>query len=142
MPAGADPVAAYRATGLPGAPSSGVWPAGAPEGSSHGNTYADCDDGPTKTYILEHRDDPEVRPFYDLAFAKRPAEELYDLAKDPDQLHNVAGEAAYADARADLAGRLMDELKATGDPRALGKGDVFAAYPYYGRMKHRPPEWK
>jgi len=117
-----------------------LWPAGVPEGSARGQGYADCDGGPTKTYILEHRDDPKVRPFYDLAFAKRPAEELYDLAKDPDQLHNVAGEAAYADARADLARRLMDELKATGDPRALGKGDVFATYPYYGSVKKRPPK--
>ncbi len=118
------------------------WPAGAPVDSTHGNTYADCDDGPTKSYILEHRDDPKVRPFYRLAFAKRPAEELYDLEKDPDQLNNVAGEAAYARIQADLSARLMDDLKATGDPRAHGKGDVFATYPYYGRMKHRPPEWK
>jgi len=43
---------------------------------------------------------------------------------------------------ADLSRRLMDELKATEDPRALGKGDGFATYPYYGRMKHRPAAWK
>jgi len=119
-----------------------LWPAGAPEDSTHGNAYADCDGGPTKTFILEHKADPKVRRYYELAFAKRPAEELYDLAADPDQLHNVAGQPKYAKARADLSRRLMDELKATEDPRALGKGDVFATYPYRGRMKHRPPEWK
>jgi len=116
-----------------------LWPAGAPEDSSKGGAYADCDGGPTKTYILEHKDDPKVRPFYQLAFAKRPEEELYDLKKDPHQLHNVAGQAAYATVQADLRKRLMDELKATGDPRALGAGDAFAGYPYRGRMKHRPP---
>ncbi len=118
------------------------WPAGVPEGSTHGNAYADCDGGPTKSFILEHQDDPKVRPFYRLAFARRPAEELYDLEKDPDQLKNVADDEAYAEVRADLARRLVADLKATGDPRALGRGDVFATYPYYGRMKHRPPEWK
>jgi len=119
-----------------------LWPAGAPEGSPRGVPYADCDGSPTKDYILEHRDDPKVRPFYDLAFARRPAEELYDLQKNPDQRKNVAGEAAYARIRADLSARLMDDLKATGDPRGLGEGDVFATYPYYGRLKHQPPQWK
>ena len=33
---------------------------------------------------------------YDLCFAKRPAEELYDLSKDPEQLNNLASDPAYA----------------------------------------------
>jgi hypothetical protein len=31
-----------------------------------------------------------------------------------------------------LAAALMTELKATKDPRILGKGDAFDKYPYYG----------
>ncbi len=73
---------------------------------------------PTKTYMIEHRDDPGVKRLFDLAVAKRPAEELYDLRKDPDQLNNVADDPSYAKVKEELAARLMAELKATNDPRA------------------------
>jgi len=69
-----------------------------------------------------------------LGFGKRPAEELYDLAEDPDQLNNVAGERRYARVKKKLADTLMAELKATKDPRVLGKGDAFDKYPYYGSL--------
>ena len=100
-------------------------------------TYGDIDDSPTKTYMIEHRDEPDVKRLFDLAVAKRPAEELYDLRKDPDQLNNVADDPSYAKAKEELAARLIAELKATGDPRALGHGDVFDTYPYYGGQ---PPQ--
>ena len=112
------------------------WPAGDPEGGGepyHPNwTYGDIDDSPTKTYLLDHRDEPGVKRLFDLAVAKRPAEELYDLHKDPSQLQNVAGDPSYAQVKEELAARLMAELKATGDPRVLGRGDAFDHYPYYG----------
>jgi arylsulfatase A-like enzyme len=112
------------------------WPAGDPAGGaepySSTRIYGDIDDGPTKTYLLEHRDDPEVKRLFELAVAKRPAEELYDLHKDPEQLNNVAADPAYARAKEDLAARLMAELKATRDPRVVGNGDAFDSYPYYG----------
>ena len=112
------------------------WPAGDPTGGGepyHPNwTYGDIDDSPTKTYMIEHRDDPGVERLLNLAVGKRPAEELYDLRKDPDQLNNVADDPSYAKVKEELAARLMAELKATGDPRALGQGDAFDAYPYYG----------
>ncbi|MHC4437936.1 MAG: heparan N-sulfatase, partial [Planctomycetota bacterium] len=69
-----------------------------------------------------------------LGFGKRPAEELYDLAKDPDQLNNVAGKPEYAKVKKKLAAALMAELKATKDPRVLGKGGAFDHYPYYGSL--------
>ena len=46
--------------------------------------YGDVDDGPTKQYILDHKDEAGMSKFYELCFGKRPAEELYDLKKDPD----------------------------------------------------------
>jgi N-sulfoglucosamine sulfohydrolase len=82
--------------------------------------------------MIKHRDDPKVHSLFELAFAKRPAEELYDLQKDPAQLNNVADQPQYAKARKELADALMTELKATKDPRVLGKGDLFDQYPYYG----------
>ena len=101
-----------------------------PRGTKFG--YADTDASPTKSYMLRHRDDPKVRRQFELAFAKRPAEELYDLQKDPGQLNNVADKAEYAEVKKKLAAALMAELKATKDPRVLGKGDAFDQYPYYG----------
>ena len=74
-----------------------LWPAGDPEMWKAVGPFGDCDDGLTKQYILAHRDDPAVQPFFQLCFGKRPAEELYDLKADPDQLHNLAGQPAYAD---------------------------------------------
>jgi hypothetical protein len=47
----------------------------------------------------------------------RPAEELYDLRADPDQIKNVAADPAHAAARRDLAARLDELLRAAGDPR-------------------------
>jgi len=117
------------------------WPAGDPtkggEPFDPNRVYGDIDDSPTKTYMMEHRDEPEVRPLFELAFAKRPAEELYDLRKDPHQLRNVAADAAYADTKKKLEAALMAELKATGDPRAVGGGDAFDTYPYYGGQQRR-----
>ncbi len=36
----------------------------------------------------------------------------------------------------------MAELRATGDPRVLGKGDVFETYPYYGGMGRKKDSQK
>ncbi|MCP5527982.1 MAG: sulfatase-like hydrolase/transferase [Verrucomicrobiales bacterium] len=108
------------------------WPAGVRTNSERGPGFADCDGSPSKTHLLDHEADPVVKPFFDLAFARRPAEELFDLRTDPDQLVNVAGQPDYAEIQRDLAERLLSELQATGDPRAFGKGDHFRDYPYYG----------
>src|SRR5262245_34017176 len=50
------------------------------------------------------------------AFEHRPKEELYDLAKDPDELKNVAADPAYADVLKDLRAKLKDWQTATKDP--------------------------
>jgi len=105
------------------------WPAADPP------RYRDIDNSPTKTYMMAHRNEVKVAGLFELAFGKRPGEELYDLRKDPGQLSNVAGKAEYAKARKELLAALMAELKATKDPRALGGGDVFDEYPYYGSGK-------
>ncbi len=120
------------------------WPAGAPKGyaqpvdivvsrprGTHYG-YADIDAAPAKSFMLKYRHEPKVAKLFELAFGKRPAEELYDLQKDPAQLNNVAGQSDYAAVKNKLAADLMAELKATKDPRVLGKGDAFDKYPYYG----------
>jgi hypothetical protein len=104
-----------------------------------GNSFADCDNGPTKTFLIQHQNDPGVKKYYDLAFAKRPAEELYDLRQDPDQLVNVAGRADYAKVQRELSEKLTAELKGTQDPRVVGGADKFDQYPYYGGPQKPAP---
>jgi len=94
------------------------WPAGDPELVYAAGTFGDCDESPTKQLIVARRDDPQWARYFELCFAKRPAEELYDLRKDPAQTHNVAGQPEYAAARLRLRGRLEGWMKETGDPRA------------------------
>ena len=94
---------------------------------------SDCDNGPTKTYMVENRDkDAHHRGLYELAFGKRPATELYDLKKDPDQLVNIAADSAYAETVKRLKARLFAELKKTNDPRVTGNGPDFDKFPYLG----------
>jgi arylsulfatase A-like enzyme len=112
------------------------WPAGTEEHQNAfipGAWFADCDNGPTKTYMVENRDkDAEHRRLFDLSFAKRPEFELFDLRKDPIQQKNEAANPEYAEVLKKLAKQLDDELRATGDPRVVGGAEKFDAYPYGG----------
>jgi arylsulfatase A-like enzyme len=81
--------------------------------------YPDMDAGPTKAWLIRHGHEPEWRWLFDFAFAPRPAEELYDLRADPDQVRNVAADPAHAASRRALAARLDEVLRAAGDPRLL-----------------------
>lgn len=92
--------------------------------------FADMDASPTKAWLVAHRNDPQWKPYYDYAFAKRPGEELYDLRKDPEQLTNVAADPAYAGAKRELSERLIKTLTEAGDPRVLGDGGTFDRPPY------------
>ncbi|MBX7122680.1 MAG: sulfatase-like hydrolase/transferase [Opitutaceae bacterium] len=92
--------------------------------------FADMDGGPTKAWMIAHRNDPQWRWLYEHAFGKRPSEELYDLRKDPDQVKNVAGDPNYAEMKAELAAQLIGRLKDAGDPRVVGDGKAFDRSPF------------
>jgi arylsulfatase A-like enzyme len=112
------------------------WPAGDPEFYWAVGPYGDVDNSAAKEALL--RDRPQ--PYFDLCFAKRPAEELYDLRSDPGQVRNVAADPAYAKARAELAARVEQWMRASGDPRAAGPTDVWDRAPYSGpKFKGLPP---
>jgi N-sulfoglucosamine sulfohydrolase len=95
-------------------------------------TLSDMDSSPTKAWLIAQRNNPEWKKYYDRAFAKRPREELYVLADDPDETHNVADDPKYAKVRAELEQRLMDELRRTGDPRLIDDGRFFETAPMAG----------
>ncbi|MBC7979674.1 MAG: sulfatase [Armatimonadetes bacterium] len=97
------------------------WPCGNPE-----LELKDTDKGPTKNWIEGLG---ENNPFWQLAFGKRPKEELYDIKADPDCLNNLATHAEHRTDVLSLRGKLMTELKKQGDPRVLGQGDAFDNYP-------------
>jgi hypothetical protein len=101
------------------------WPAGNPE-----TGYLNCDGSPTKTAVIQGRVQPELRPYWQAAFGKRRSEELYQLIPDPDCVTNLAAHAAFAPTTATLRARLFEALRAQADPRLLGDGDRFDAFPY------------
>jgi hypothetical protein len=90
--------------------------------------------------MMRNREKPRVRALFQLAFDKRPPEELYDLKKDPFQMNNVAAQRSYENVRRKMAQRLQAALKETQDPRALGGEAKWDQYPYYGNPKFRPRE--
>lgn len=98
-------------------------------------TYSDMDKGASKTFLLSKKSDPAIRPYFALSFGQSPAEELYDLKKDPDEVTNVAANPAYQATKKQLRNRLLAWMRETNDPRQNGKGDEFDHYPYYFRNK-------
>jgi arylsulfatase A-like enzyme len=108
------------------------WPAGDPEMYFAVGPFGDIDGGPSKDLLLERRNDPATTRFFELATAKRPAEELYDLKKDPDQLRNVAGQREYESDQKQLKSTLEKWMRDTHDPRISQDDDRWDKYPYYG----------
>ena len=114
------------------------WPAGDPEMYVAVGPYGDIDGGPSKTLLLERRNDPAIARFFALATAKRPAEELYDLQADPSQLINVAGDPKHGATKTRLRRELDEWMRTTGDPRATTDDDRWDRYPYYGQPAKTP----
>ncbi|MCB1022145.1 MAG: hypothetical protein KDC27_19600, partial [Acidobacteria bacterium] len=104
------------------------WPTGGPDFVSSNKTFhGDVDACPTKTFMVEHRE--EFPGEYALGFGKRPAEELYALANDPGQVRNLADDPAHAEQKQQLSARLEAYLRETGDPRIDGQ-DPWQSYVY------------
>ena len=96
------------------------------------NTFAafgDYDASPTKAWIIKNRNQ-ENEKYYQFAFGKRPKEELYEIESDPFQINNLADDPDFTSVKNQLKEQLMNELKATGDPRVTGDGKTFERMPY------------
>jgi len=109
------------------------WPACNPE-TGLGN----CDNGPTKSWLVEHR-----RPFYDLAFSYRAEEELFDLKSDPECVKNVIKDPKFSEVAKQLRTQLDKTLVEEQDPRALSNGAIFDTYKYLGNREGKGyAEWE
>ncbi len=138
------------------------WPAGAPQtlrrdnpdelhfmhgldedGKFTGEAYYDIDNSPTKAFLIENMDVPEVRKYFDLAVAKRPAEELYAVHADPYNMVNLAQDPEYAKIVDEMREMLFDFLRETEDPRVVGPVyDVFENYQRFHHLRPFPrPDW-
>ena len=113
------------------------WPAGNPDRKfcARDIPFGEVDSSPTKALLMD--DKSGFKRFHDLAFAKRPSEELYHVGKDPGQLVNLAGALEYAEVQKRLSSRLQEHLVQTKDPRALGPDAPWDYYPYYGQRRNR-----
>ena len=74
--------------------------------NSHRDVYA--------TWLDKAQADPDTARLIDV-IENHSAEEFYDLAADPYELHNLAADPAHADRIEDLRKRLAAWMKATGD---------------------------
>ncbi|MBX3177583.1 MAG: sulfatase [Candidatus Hydrogenedentes bacterium] len=101
------------------------WPSGNPE-----TGYLNCDGGATKTRILEMRRAGRDGPYWRLCFGKRPAEELYDVRKDPWCLENLMADPGYEARAGEMRGLLFGALAAEGDRRVAGDAGWFDGIPY------------
>lgn len=116
----------------------GRWAAGDPP------LYGDIDPymlnypGPAKFYMIANKNNPSVKQLFELGMGKRPAEELFDITKDPDELHNLAADPAYKQVKENLAAQMQEYLVQTKDPRATG-GDVgvWDKAPYFSEIDKR-----
>jgi N-sulfoglucosamine sulfohydrolase len=104
------------------------WPAGDPQHYWAVGPYGDVDDGPTKRRLMKEK----PQPYFDLCFGKRPAEELYDLQADPDQIKNLAADPAWQKVKRQLSTKVEGEMKRSGDPRASGPTAFWDQVPYSG----------
>ena len=97
-------------------------------------TFPDFDASPTKAWLFAREHDPKWKWHYEIAFGKRPFAELYDLNKDPDQIHNLASSPDYAVVKGRLHEQLMGTLHDVNDPRVTQVVPKFEHPPFAGEQ--------
>ncbi len=127
----------------------GRWPAGDPAPQTKENDtrnqvdgyrpiypgYHDIDGSPSKKFMMNQHIEERDRLLFELAFEKRPMEQLYDIKSDPECLYDLSANPAYSKIREDLRAKLDHELRKEGDPRMFGS-QIFDSYPRYSPMRN------
>ncbi|MCM5664048.1 sulfatase family protein [Galbibacter mesophilus] len=134
------------------------WPAGAPQrydkkdGTllnrysldengkyTQGTIFADVDDSPSKTFLIENYSNPSIVPFFDFSFDYRPEFELYNVKEDPDCIDNLYEDKEHIEISKQLHEQLVNELKQTKDARVGDENpENFDEYPRYSKMRYFP----
>ncbi len=125
------------------------WPAGSPRRIEDGELtpmhsgYHDIDAASSLDIMTKNADDPSMNGYLHLSVGKRPAEELYDIKKDPGNIHNLALDPDYEDLIRSFRNQLTNFLEETEDPRVTSNGNIWESYPRLrGPMRDFPaPEW-
>jgi len=135
-----------------------LWPAGDPQalkpgtqellpmygidenGKHHSNwAFADVDAGPSKSFLIEHHSEQNMQYYFDLAYAKRPMYQLYDIMEDPFCLTNLSGNPDFMKIEQEMKTELMNELQRSGDPRVVGPDkEIFESYIRYSPIREFP----
>ena len=105
--------------------------------------YRDIDESLTKAWLINNRNLPQAASVIEMTLNRRPAEELYALASDPEQLTNIAADPNANAIKAQLSAKLMGILESSQDPRLV---DAFDQLPYVatspGKSTKTPKEKK
>lgn len=92
-------------------------------------TFRDIDYSPSQTYMIRHREDPDVAPLFQHCFGKNPREMLFNVSKDPGCLNNLATNTEFEAVKEKLRKKLFDHLEKTGDARVVGDNpDIYETY--------------
>lgn len=84
--------------------------------------------------MLEHQKEPAGRKIFNCSFAKRQAEELYDVQGDPDELVNLVNNKKSLSIKNNMKKALMKWMIKTNDPRSIDPYDKrWDKFPYYGK---------
>ena len=97
--------------------------------------YHDIDASPSKTFMMDHRQYPEVKQLFINAFEKRESIQLYDIKNDPECIHDLSQDPAFAIIKGKLNIQLNAILMQQGDPRMSGSS-IFDSYPRYSTMRN------
>ena len=135
------------------------WPAGAPQRINPENSdellpmfgineegkqvsdwaFTDIDGSPSKAYIIENREDQEIKPYFDLSTSLRPEFELYDVRKDSYCLNNLYDSKKHSKVRKEMKKALLEELRKSKDTRIVGPNlEIFDSYIRYSKMREFP----
>ena len=97
------------------------WPSGDPIAfRENRGKYGEVDRSPTKAFMEANRQNSRFMKLFELAFEKRPYEELYDLKRDPGQLDNIVKNPKYEKQKQKLVAVFEKEFGATYKTAAPG----------------------
>lgn len=112
------------------------WPAGDPQALKKDGTpapmdaaYHDIDACPTSSYIISHKNDPQIRPYYAAGMMKRPEFELFNLADDPGCMHNLSEDPGCRTTLKKMKAILNRRLKKSKDTRLGNNPEIWESYP-------------